>query len=130
MDRPWINAEDLKEFSEHYSVNEMSTTHIEAMITLAESKIIQHCHHDFSDKEKYPFIPSDVKTATLILADALCYNYNLKHNGALKGENFDDYSYTVETSEISTSFDVLEISSLLGPYVDDKGDFFFAIGAI
>lgn len=101
------------------------------MISLAESKIIAHCKQDFSDTDKYPSIPDAVKSATLILADALCYNDSLQISGTLKSETYDDYSYTVDVKEISTDFDVLGIESLLKPYVQpDDGNLFFRIGVV
>lgn len=131
MTRPWVRPEQLVEFSEHESVKSKSTIRLSAMISLAESKIIAFCKHDFSDEDKYPELPLDVKNATLILADALCYNDSLQISGTLKSETYDDYSYTVEVKEISTDFDILGIESLLKPYVhSDDGNLFFRIGVI
>nr|DAH18958.1 MAG TPA: Head Tail Connector Protein [Caudoviricetes sp.] len=129
--RPWITVEDLSSFTEHEEVKNKSAVKTIVMIALAESKIINYCKHDFSNAEKYPEIPADVKNATLILADALCYNDSLQLIGRLKGETFDDYSYTVETVEVSTDFDMLGISSLLAPYViNESGNTFLRLGVI
>lgn len=129
--RPWITVDDLSAFTEHEEVKNKSAVKTIVMIALAESKIINYCKQDFSNSEKYSEIPADVKNATLILADALCYNDSLQLTGKLQGETFDDYSYTIETVEVSTDFDILGISSLLAPYViDEKGNTFLQLGVI
>lgn len=128
--RPWITVDDLTAFTEHNEVKNKSSVKITVMIALAETKIIKYCKHDFS-LEKYPEIPADVKNATLILADALCYNDSLQLTGKLKSETFDDYSYTIDTVEVSTDFDILGISGLLAPYVlDESGNTFLRLGVI
>lgn len=132
MSRLWITVEELINFTEHDEVKNKSVVKTTVMISLAESKIIAYCKHDFSDEEKYPELPDDVKNATLILADALCYNDSLNISGKLKSETYDDYSYTMDVSEVSTDFDSLGISTLLDPYVipDDYGDLFLRVGVL
>lgn len=129
---PWITANDLFAFTERDEVKNKSAVKVSAIISIAESKIKEYCKHDFTDEEKYPTVPKEVVNATLILADALCYNDSLRTSGILKSETYDDYSYTVDVSEISTDFDMLGISSLLKPYVssEDSGDLFFRVGVL
>lgn len=129
MIRPWITADELERFTERTEVKDLNPLRKSVMINLAESKIIAYCHHDFSD-EKYPEIPMAVKNATYILAEAFCYNDRRQTTGVIKSETYDDYSYTIESSEISTDFDVLGIATLLKPYVEDAGDIFLGVGVI
>lgn len=131
MARPWIIPEEVIQFSEHECVHNKSIIKLETMISLAESKIIKYCHHDFSD-EKYTELPADVKNAVLILADALSYNDSLRTSGKLKSESYDDYSYSVDVSEINTDFDSLDIASLLEQYVIDEseGNLFMRVGVL
>lgn len=131
MERPWVTTEELLEFTERSEVKKKSPAKIAVMISLAESKIISFCKHDFSNDDDYPTVPQDIKNATLILADALCYNDSLRTSGVVKSESFDDYSYTVDVGEVSIDFDVLGISALLEPYtIDDSGSLFFRVGVL
>ena len=131
MQRPWITSKELLEFTERSEVQKKSPAKIAVMISLAESKIISFCKHDFSNDDDYPNVPQDIKNATLILADALCYNDSLRTSGVVKSESFDDYSYTVDVEEVSTDFDVLGISTLLEPYaLDNSGSLFFRVGVL
>lgn len=131
MSRPWITPNELVQFTEHEGVKNKSPTRMDVMISLAESKIIAYCKHDFSDEEKYPELPEEVKNATLILADALCYNDSLRTSGKLKSESYDDYSYSVDVTETSTDFDILGITSLLDPFVlDDSGNLFMRVSVL
>lgn len=120
MARPWITANDLSKFSNHKEVIETNSVRTTVLISIAESKIINYCNHDFSDTEKYPSIPEDVKNATLLLADALIYNDNLQNNVSIKSQTFDDYSYTAEESAVLIDFDSLGIKSLLDKYILDE----------
>ena len=131
MDRPWITPEELVKFTEHEGVKNKLPERMLVMISLAESKIIAYCKHDFSDKEKYSELPEAVKNATLILADAICYNDSLRTSGKLKSESYDDYSYSVDVTETSTDFDILGITSLLDPFIlDDSGDLFMRVSVL
>lgn len=130
MIRPWITVGELERFTERTEVKNLTPLRTSVMINLAESKIIAYCHHDFSDDVKYPELPESVKNATYILAEAFCYNDSRQTTGVIKSETYDDYSYTIESSETSTDFDVLGIATLLKPYVEDAGDMFLRVGVI
>lgn len=118
MTRPWITPAQLRDFSDNSIVKNKSDAKLSAMITIAEGKIISYCHHDFSD-EKYTDLPAEIITAVLIIADALSYNDSLRATNNVKSETFDDYSYTIENSEIPIDFSVLGVKSLLDPFVED-----------
>lgn len=113
----WVTAGDLKSFTERKEVSEKSDARLEALILLAMAKIKSYCHKNFVANDGILVIPDAVKTATLILADTLAYNDSFRQSSQLKSESYDDYSYTQETSEISTNFDDLDISALLKPYI-------------
>ncbi len=111
MSRPWVTPDEVREYTEEKSVQERTDARLKVDISRAEQYVITLTHNDFS---KYEEIPDAVKTAVLILAEAYGHNAVLKKNG-IKSESYDDYSYTVENSEIS--IESLYLSSLLDLYV-------------
>lgn len=130
--RPWITANELTDFSNHKEVIDTNSVRTTVLISLAESKIIAYCHHDFSDDEIYPSIPEEVKNAALILSDALVYNDNLRNDVSIKSQTFDDYSYTAEETLVPVSFDELGLSTLLDNYVLDNtsGNLFLGVDVL
>ena len=111
MNRPWVTPDEVREYSEEKAVQERTDVRLRVDISRAEQYVITLTHNDFS---KYKEIPEEVKTAVLILAEAYGHNAVLKKSG-IKSENFDDYSYTAENSEIS--IESLDLAALLDPYV-------------
>ncbi len=111
MSRPWVTPDEVREYSEEKAVQERTDVRLRVDISRAEQYVITLTHNDFS---KYKEIPEEVKTAVLILAEAYGHNAVLKNSG-IKSENFDDYGYTVENTEIS--IESLDLAALLDPYV-------------
>lgn len=111
MNTPWVTPAEVKGYSEYKQVQERTDERVAVDIARAEQYIRTLTHNDFAEYEE---MPAEVKTATILLAEAYGYNAALKAN-ALKSETFDDYSYTAETSAIG--LDTLDISALLDAYV-------------
>lgn len=111
MNTPWVTPAEVKAYSEYKQVQERTDERIAVDIARAEQYIKTLTHNDFAE---YAEVPAEVKTATILLAEAYGYNAALKTN-ALKSETFDDYSYTAETSAIE--LDALDIAALLDAYV-------------
>lgn len=109
--RPWLTPQELREYSEIKAVQERTDARLTVDVARAEQYVITLTHNDFKN---YEIIPTEVKTAVLILAEAYAHNAVLLSNNK-KSETFDDYSYTVESSGIS--LDSLDLSSLLDAYV-------------
>ena len=148
--RPWITPQDVKDYSDDIAIkgntitvtNKDGTTTSKVIVPArtdtkiafdikrAEALIIKYCHHDFSDAEKYPKIPDNVKTADILLAEAIAHNNYLSTvaYSSYKSETFDDYSYTAGDNT-AVSIDGLSLSSLLDEYVESrpKGDVFFRL---
>lgn len=149
VQRPWITPKDVKDYSddvaiigkketvtkdgqtvENVIVPERTNDKLLIDITRAEAMIIGYCHHDFSNAEKYPQLPNNVRVAAILLTEAIAHNGYVT-NAAYsnyKSETFDDYSYTAgDTNAVSISG--LNLSSLLDEYVESKpkGDVIFRL---
>ena len=146
--RPWITPVDIKIYSDDIAIKGKTVTitksdgttetkvvvparfdeKIAIDIKRAEALIIKYCHHDFSDAEKYPEIPDNVRTADILLSEAIAHNNYLSTvaYSSYKSESFDDYSYTAGDNT-AVSIEGLGLSSLLDEYVvsQPKGDVFF-----
>lgn len=126
--RPWISASDVKAYSDDPAVGNRSDTKLGVDITRAEAMIIKYCHHDFSDAEKYPTLPDNVRVATILLTEAIAHNAYVSTvaYSKYKSESLDDYSYTVGDAT-AVSIEDLGLSALLDEYVESqlKGDTFF-----
>lgn len=109
--RPWVTPHEVREYSEIKAVQERSDARLSIDIARAEQYVITLTHNDFKG---YETIPTEVKTAVLVLAEAYAYNSALVSKDK-KSETFDDYSYTSESSSIS--LDSLDIAALLDNYV-------------
>ena len=112
--RPWITPRDVKEYTDHKEVAGRADTKLAIDIARAESKIIKLTHNRFND-EDYPELPESVRLATLLVAEAYAKNAVLKTQKNLKSETFDDYSYTVASSEIDLAD--LDLDELLHDYI-------------
>lgn len=111
MTSPWVTPAEVKEYSEYKQVQERKDERIAVDIARAEQYIRTLTHNNFSD---YSVLPAEVRTATILLAEAYGYNASLK-TSAIKSETFDDYSYTAEASAVA--LDELDIAALLDAYV-------------
>lgn len=112
--RPWITPQDIKDYTDHADIKERSDSKLMMDISRAEAKIISITHNQFSD-EKYSEIPDQVKIATILAAEAYAKNGVERSKKRIKSETFDDYSYTLESSEIDLS--TLDLDELLRDYV-------------
>jgi hypothetical protein len=119
--RPWITPQDVKDYTDHSEVAGRSDAKLCVDISRAEAKIISITHNRFSD-DKYPTIPEPVRLATILAAEAYAKNAAERAKKQIKSETFDDYSYTLESSEIDLSS--LDLDELLRDYVlpEDAGD--------
>lgn len=110
-ERPWVTPQEVKEYSEIAAVQQRSDARLKVDIARAEQYIITYTHNTF---ESYEEIPSAVKTAVLILAEAYGHNAVVAAKD-VKSETFDDYSYTAEASSIS--LEDLDLAALLDDYI-------------
>lgn len=108
----WITPQEVREYSEIPSVQNRSNARLAVDIARAQQYILTYTHNDFVEG-----IPPSVKTATLLLAEAYAYNAVITSN-EMKSETFDDYSYTVERSQIDITD--LNLAALLDDYVITK----------
>lgn len=109
--RPWVTPQEVKDYSEIAAVQKRSDTRLTVDITRAEQYVITYTHNSFKDEEE---IPTPVKTAVLILAEAYAHNAIVAAK-EVKSETFDDYSYTTEATQISV--EALDLAALLDDYV-------------
>lgn len=109
--RPWVTPQEVKDYSEIAAVQKRSDARLTVDITRAEQYVITYTHNSFKDEEE---IPTPVKTAVLILAEAYAHNAIVAAK-EVKSETFDDYSYTAEATQISV--EVLDLAALLDDYV-------------
>lgn len=114
--RPWITPSNVIEYSDLAEVQKRSDMKLKVDIRRAESYIIKYTNNDFSDEEKYPDIPEDVKVADILLAEYFAHNISLI--GGKKSETFDDYSYTVDDATIDVT--ALGLDTLLDPFIITK----------
>ncbi len=135
---PWITPGDVKSYSSDVAIigkkgtkkdssgndttvtiiPERSDAKIAVDITRARAMIIKYCHHDFSDTEKYPELPENVRVATILLAEAIAHNdyVSTVAYSNYKSESMDDYSYTAGDAT-TVSISGLGLGSLLDEYV-------------
>lgn len=112
MNRPWVQPEEVKNYSELKQVQDRADERVRVDISRAEQYVITLTHNDFSECEN---IPDEVKTAVIILAEAYGYNASIKTQ-TLKSESLDDYSYTANDFT-AIELEKLDIAALLDPYV-------------
>lgn len=110
-ERPWVKPEEVREYSEIPAVQKRSDARLTVDIARAEQYVITYTHNSFKDVAE---VPSSVKTAVLILAEAYGHNAVVSAR-EVKSETFDDYSYTAEATQISV--EALDLAALLDYYV-------------
>lgn len=122
MKRPWITPDDVKTYTDHKEVAEREDAKLKVDIARAEAKIISITHNRFEDESKYPEIPEPVKLAVILAAEAYAKNAVERTKKQIKSETFDDYSYTMESSEIDLSN--LDLDELLRDFIipEDAGN--------
>lgn len=109
--RPWVTPNEVREYSEIPAVQKRSDARLTVDISRAEQYIITYTHNTFESAKE---IPTGVKTAVIILAEAYAHNAIVAAK-EVKSETFDDYSYTAETTQISV--EALDLAALLDDYV-------------
>lgn len=114
MKRPWVQPQEVKDYTEFQEVKERNEKKLAVDIARAEHWVIDYCNNRFDDETKYPTVPEPVKMAVILLAEAYAHNAVEVTKARLKSETFDDYSYTAESTIISV--DKLDVASLLGDY--------------
>lgn len=117
--RPWITPQEIKEYTDFEKVKARSDVKIQADIVRAENYIIHRTNNDFQDSEKYPEIPSDIKLATMLVAEFYANTATQDPQKKYQSETFKDYSYTVSSGS-DMSVDDLDISALISAYVRNK----------
>ena len=111
--RPWVTPQEVREYSEVKSVQERTDARLAVDIMRAEQYIITYTHNKFADVEE---IPSPVKTAVIILAEAFARSATSKFvTEGVQSETFDDYSYTI--ADGSVNYDSLGLAGLLDDFV-------------
>lgn len=114
MKRPWVQPQEVKDYTEFQEVKERNEKKLAVDIARAEHWVIDYCNNRFDDETKYPTVPEPVKMAVILLAEVYAHNAVEVTKARLKSETFDDYSYTAESTIISV--DKLDVASLLGDY--------------
>lgn len=111
--RPWVYPEDVRDYSNYEDVKERDNDKLDIDILRSEQMVIAYTHNDFTGPE-YNSIPKNVVTAVILLAERFAHNAYLTAQ-RYKSETFDDYSYSVNDSEVSLSD--LGLKALLDEYV-------------
>lgn len=109
--RPWVTPQEVKEYTEIAVVQKRTDARLMVDISRAEQYVIAQTHNTF---EKYEEIPTAVKTAVILLAEAYANNA-AESAKKVKSETFDDYSYTA-TDSSTISISGLDLASLLDDY--------------
>lgn len=109
--RPWVTPQEVKEYTEIAVVQKRTDARLMVDISRAEQYVIAQTHNTFEDHEE---IPTAVKTAVILLAEAYANNA-AESAKKVKSETFDDYSYTA-TDSSTISISGLDLASLLDDY--------------
>lgn len=125
--RPWVIPDEVRNYTDYKEVKDRTDAQLAVDITKAEAYIIRYTKRKFNgvDADGNPEpLPEEVHTAVILLAEMYAYNAAIRKL-RLKSETFDDYSYTMDTSEIDLAS--LGLEGLLDPFVDDaaSGGIFF-----
>ena len=121
MKRPWIEPQQIREYTSSPKVEARTDTQLAYDIARAEKYVIFHTHNSFDSEEYENGLPSDVTMAVILLAEAYAKQAITQKEGAMKSETFDDYSYTVDTE--ADIADSLGLGTMLAEYVlpEDRG---------
>lgn len=122
MVRPWVTPKEVKEYSTSAKVQSRSELQLGFDIARAEKYVIYHTRNNFTADEYKNEIPKDVKMCVILLAEAYAIkSANQSNGGAMKSEQFDDYSYTIDTD--ADLVDTLQLGPMLEPFiVKDAGN--------
>ena len=121
MKRPWIEPQQIREYTSSQNVEARTDSQLAYDIARAEKYVIFHTHNRFDSEEYESGLPSDVAMAVILLAEAYAKKAITQKEGSMKSETFDDYSYTVDTE--TDIADSLGLGTMLAEYVlpEDRG---------
>ena len=133
--RPWVTPDEVIAYTDIASVQSRASAKLAVDIFRAEQRVIALTNNTFDQtdddgEEKYPEIPTAVKTAVILLAEAYAKRVaDASVAKALKSETFDDYSYTTEATVIDESD--LGLDDLLRDYIEENtGSVLFRMRAL
>lgn len=114
-----ITPTDVREYTNFESVQSRREEQLNFDILQAETDIFDYCGHDFSDTERYPTIPEEVKLSAIKLAEY--YALINSDESLVKGitsERLGDYSYQIGKDGETKKF---SLRSLLKSHVQQTG---------
>jgi hypothetical protein len=111
--RPWVTPQEVQEYTEYTEVKNRSSARLEMDIARAELYVMSYTRNDFSDPEKFPAIPGQIRLAVILIAEMYAFNAATGKGGSYKSETFDDYSYTMRDTDAKLD------NLLLGPLLDE-----------
>ncbi len=114
--RPWITPTEVKEYTDYAKVKERTDVKLQADIVRAENYIIHRTNNDFKDDVLYPEIPSDIKLATMLVAEFYANAATKDPQKKYQSETYKDYSYTI-SADSDLSVDDIDISALISAYI-------------
>lgn len=119
MTRPWVTPQEVRDYTDITDVIARSDAKLETDISRAEARVIAITHNKFDDEKYATAMPSEVKTAVILLAESYAVSAikaTRANNSAYESETLDDYSYKKATgAEIDES--ELDLTSLLDGYI-------------
>lgn len=119
MIRPWVNPEEVREYSQSENVKKRTDLQLRFDISRAETYVIHSTHNRFDAIEYKDNIPEDIKTAVILLAESYAKQAVMRKDGLMSSETFDDYSYTIDNDiDIVNS---LGLAPLLSAYTLSEG---------
>lgn len=113
--RPWLTPQEIIEYTDFEKVKVRPEPKLQADIVRAENYIIHRTNNDFQDNVLYPEIPSDIKLATMLVAEFYANTATQDPQKRYQSETFKDYSYTISSGDMSV--DDIDISALISPYI-------------
>ena len=120
--RPWITTQEVRDWTERQAVKDRSCDKLKVDIFRAEQYVITYTRNTFSDFNRWPSIPDQVRIAVLILAEQYAANAanpgTGAGGGAFKSERFDDYSYTLADTDFQ--IDNLKLGALLDEFIENQ----------
>lgn len=116
MTRPWVTPQEVRDYTDITAVKDRSDAKLAVDISRAETRVMAICHNDFSASEYATAMPTEVKTAVILLAEAYANSAVRAKTKGMKSETFDDYSYTYLDSAEAIESD-LDLTSLLDGYI-------------
>lgn len=125
VSRPWVTPAEVRAYTDYADVQARSDAKLQVDITRAEQAVIAYTGNRFDD-EALTQIPSNVKTAVILLAESYAHKV-YQSTVAMKSETFDDYSYTA--NDTTTSVGELGLEYLLDEYKNAaaSGKFFMRL---